>query len=291
VQEKRTAVQYGRINNGDDIMRKIIIAVAPVALDVAEKIDSVLSPEEIADDVIASYKNGASLVHLHVRDKHGRPTEDLREFGRTLDLIKKDCDIIVQGSTGGVSHLSLEERCVSLNDDRVEMGSLNMGSVNLGEDGYINKLSDIRFWANRMEEKGIVPELEIFEPGMINNVLLLAEEGVLKPPFIFGFCNGFKGTLQANTHNLQFLADSIPAGSPWGYAQHGMKDLSFLAAAIAMGAAAVRVGFEDSVYYAPGKVGKANAILVEKIATLIRDMGFEVASASESRELLGIKSR
>ncbi len=272
-------------------MRKIIIAVAPVALDVSEKVDSILSPEEIANDVIASYRNGASLVHLHVRDKYGRPTEDLKEFTRTLDLIREGCDIIIQGSTGGVSDLSLEDRCVSLNDERVEMGSLNMGSVNLGENEYINKLSDIRFWARRMEERGIVPELEIFEPGMIDNVLLLAEEGVLKPPFIFGISNGFKGTLQANTRNLQFLADSIPAGAPWGYVHHGMKNMSLPAAAIAMGASVIRVGFEDSVYYAPGKIGKTNAVLVEKAATLIRDMGFEAATASESRELLGIRSR
>jgi len=270
-------------------MRKVIIGVAPVALNVYEKVDSVLSPEEVANDVIASYNNGASMVHLHVRDKHGRPTEDLTEFKKTLDLIRKGCDIIIQGSTGGVSDLTLEERCVSLNDDRVEMGSLNMGSVNLGESGYVNTLSDIRFWAKRMEERGVVPELEIFEPGMINNVKLLAEEGILKPPFIFGFSIGFKGALPANTRNLQFLADSIPQGSPWGCVHHGMKDLSILAAAVAMGASVVRVGFEDSVYYAPGKVGKNNAILVEKAATIIRDMGFEIATAVEAREILGLK--
>jgi 3-keto-5-aminohexanoate cleavage enzyme len=283
-------IQHGKINNGVDCMRKIIISVAPVALDISEKIESVLSPEEIANDVVASYNNGASIVHLHVRDKYGRPTNELGEFIRTLDLIRKECDIIIQGSTGGVSDLSLEERCVSLNDDRVEMGSLNMGSVNLGESGYINTLSDIRFWAKRMEEKGIVPELEIFEPGMINNVMLLAEEGVLKPPFTFGFCNGFKGTMSANTRNLQFLAESIPRDSQWGYVQHGMKDLSLLAAAIAMGASIVRVGFEDSIYYAPEKVGKTNAVLVEKIATLIKDMGFEVATVAEAREMLGLKT-
>lgn len=270
-------------------MRKIIIAVAPVALDVYEKVDSVLSPEEIANDVLASYNNGASMVHLHVRDKQGRPTEDLTEFKRTLDFIRKGCDIIIQGSTGGVSDLSLEDRCVSLTDDRVEMGSLNMGSVNLGESGYVNTFSDIRFWAKRMEEKGVVPELEIFEPGMINNVKILADEGILKPPFIFGFSTGFKGAVPGTTRNVQFLADSIPQGSPWGCVQHGMKDLSLLAASVAMGASVVRVGFEDSVYYAPGKVGKNNAILVEKVATVIKDMGFEIATAVEARKMLGIK--
>ncbi len=125
--------------------RKIIVAVAPVGKDLETPSMNPLTPEEVAREVIDCTRAGASFVHLHVRDDNGNQTEELTHFSRTLDLIRKESDIIIQGSTGGLSELSLQERCVALNDRRVEVASLNMGSVNFGEDVYINRLPDIRF--------------------------------------------------------------------------------------------------------------------------------------------------
>lgn len=266
--------------------RKIIVSVAPVGRNISRPSINPVTPEDIAQDVIACDRAGASMVHLHVRDREGNQTEDLSEFARTLDLIRKGSNIIIQGSTGGLSSLSLEDRCVSINDPRVEVASLNMGSVNFGEDVYINTLPDIRFWARRMKETDVIPELEIFEGGMISNVRTLLREGALSPPFYYNFCMGFHGALPADPDGLFFLKSMLRRGTLWGVVHEDMNDLSLLATAIGMGASIVRVGFEDSVYYAPGKAAKTNRELLEKVVFLIHGMGFEAATPEEARKSL-----
>lgn len=228
------------------------------------------------------------MVHLHVRDAAGVQTADTTEFSKTLDMILKRSDIIIQGSTGGVSQLSLEERCTALNDSRVEVASLNMGSANFEEGVYINTLPDIRYWANRMRETNVTPELEVFEAGMVNNVKILYDEGILREPLIYNFCLGFRGALPASADNIHFLKSIIPPGAPWGFVQHGMRDLSLLATAIGLGTTMVRVGFEDSIYLKPDKIAARNLELVENLVSLIRQMGMDIATPSEARKLLGI---
>ena len=204
--------------------RKIIVAVAPVGKDIEPPSINPLTPAEVAREVTDCARAGASFVHLHVRDDKGDQTEDLTQFSRSLDLIRKSSDIIIQGSTGGLSELSLEERCVALNDSRVEVASLNMGSVNFSEDVYINRLPDIRYWARRMAETNVVPELEIFEAGMLTAVTQLVAEKVLKPPYAFGFCLGFHWALPANPNSLFFLKSSLPENAPWGVVHEGMQN-------------------------------------------------------------------
>ena len=110
--------------------RKVVITVAPVGTNIASPSMNPLTPEDIAQDVIASAQAGASMVHLHVRDNQGNQTEDVTVFSHTLDLIRQESDIIIQGSTGGVTTLSREERCVSLNDPASRSRFLEYG---LGE--------------------------------------------------------------------------------------------------------------------------------------------------------------
>ncbi len=269
-------------------MSKIIVAVAPVGRSVPEGVLNPTTPDEVADGTIACGRAGASLVHLHVRDKHGRQTEDLAAFAETLDGIRRDSDIIIQVSTGGLSSLTLAQRCAGLNEPRVETASLNMGSVNFGEEVYVNTLPDIRYWAGRMRETNVMPELEIFEAGMIHNAKILIEEGVLSPPFNFGFALGFKGALPADAGTVAFLRTLLPAGSHWGVVHEGMRHLSLLAGALSLGATVVRCGFEDGVSWGPDRTAKTNTELVEKVVTLVRLMGFSVASANEARIMLGI---
>ena len=132
------------------MQEKVIVAVAPVGADIAPPSINPLTPEDVAAEVVACSRAGAAMVHLHVRDEVGEQTGELSAFAHTLDLIRASSDIVIQGSTGGLSTLSLEARCVALNDSRVEVASLNMGSVNFGEDVYINRMPDIRYWAQRM---------------------------------------------------------------------------------------------------------------------------------------------
>jgi len=269
--------------------RKIIVAVAPVGRSLEPPAKNPLTPEEVAAQVVGCAKAGASMVHLHVRDRKGMQTEKLHEFSKTLDLIREKSDIMIQGSTGGLTTLSLEERCVSLNDPRVQVASLNMGSVNFGEDVYINRMSDIRYWAKRMEETRVIPELEVFDVGMMPAVRHLVQEGVLKPPCHFNFCLGFHWALPAVPKSLFFMTSFLKENEEWGVIHDGMNDLSLLATAIGMGARAIRVGFEDSVFYAPGKRAITNPELVEKAVSLVQHLGYEPASPREAREMLGIR--
>jgi 3-keto-5-aminohexanoate cleavage enzyme len=270
--------------------RKIIVAVAPVGKEIEVPSVNPLLPEDVAREVVACTKAGASMVHMHVRDKEGAQTEDQTDFSATLDLIRQSSDIIIQGSSGGLSDLTLEQRCVALNDARVEVASLNMGSINFGEDVYINRMPDIRYWARRMEETRVVPELEIFAAGMLPAYMKLVEEKVIQPPYSIGFCLGVEWALPANAETLFFMKTMLPEKKvPWGVIHAGMNDFALLATAIGMGASFVRVGFEDSPFFAPGKAARSNAELVERIVSLIHQTGYEVTSCKEAREMLGVR--
>lgn len=268
--------------------RKIIVAVAPVGKQIDPPSKNPLTPEEVAREVIECTNAGAALVHLHVRDKHGEQTGDLSNFSLTLDLIRQSSDIIIQGSTGGLTDLTLEERCVALKDPRTEIASLNMGSVNFGEDVYINRLPDVRFWARKMAETKIIPELEVFEAGMLPVVQQLIDENILKLPFYYGFILGAHWAIPSDPKSLFFLTSMMTEQAPWGVIHDGMNDLSLLAIGIGMGASIVRVGFEDSIFYATGKIAYTNVELVQKLVQLIKQMGFDTATPQEARSILGV---
>jgi 3-keto-5-aminohexanoate cleavage enzyme len=267
--------------------RKVVVAVAPVGANVHAPSCNPVTPEEVARETIACAEAGAAMVHLHVRDTKGNQTGNISDFARTLDLIREQSNIVIQGSTGGVCDLSLEERCVALDDSRVEVASLNMGSANVGEGVYINTIPDIRYWAKRMREAKVVPELELFEAGMISSVYALAEEGVLTGPHHFNFCLGFHGALPASAENLAFLKSTIAPGASWGFIHEGRDNFSLLATAVGLGASVVRVGFEDGTYLDPDCPAKTNSELVEKLVDVVKIMGYEVATASDARTMFG----
>ena len=269
---------------------KIILSVAPVAhvgTKLPPEVKNPLTPEEVARDVLGCAKAGASMVHLHVRNLKGDQIQDLSYFSQTIDLIRKESDIVIQGSTGGVSDLSLEDRCVSVKEKRTEVASLNMGSVNFGDGVYINTLPDIRFWIGEMAKNRVVPELEIFDLSMFTSIEKLAAEGLLKPPLNYNFSLGFAGALPAEPGRLAQLIGCLPEGSHWGLIHEGMKDFKLLAAALGMGASAVRVGYEDGRQHLPGTSAPSNTFLAEKAADLIQSLGFKLASPAEARKLLG----
>lgn len=271
-------------------MRKIIITVAPVCHTgkvIPAECKNPLTPEEITEDVLNCYRAGACEVHLHTRDLKGEQTFELDVFRDTIIRIREHSDMIIQGSTGGLSTLTLAERCVCLDVPEVEVASLNMGSVNFGETVYVNTLPDIRYWAKRLDETNTVPEMELFDLSQVETCTRLADEGVLHRPLHYNFCvgPGNSSNLAATGRNLAFLTQLCEPGTSWGITHDSMQDFSMLACAIGMGASAVRVGFEDSFYYAPGKRAHTNAELVERLVQLIRMMGCEPATPDEARAM------
>ena len=147
---------------------RLLVVVAPcippyLAVDVPG-LD--LSPEGIADEVVRAYNAGANAVHLHVLDERGQPTTDLAAFKRMVRMIRERCDIVIEGSTGGVNELSPAERSVSLQTD-IELASLNPGSINYDQGVYVNSPSDIAYWAQEMHRRRIKPDISIFDVAMI----------------------------------------------------------------------------------------------------------------------------
>jgi 3-keto-5-aminohexanoate cleavage enzyme len=267
---------------------KLLVTVAPSIPPYMAKYipDLDLSPEGIADEVVRAYNGGANVVHLHVWDERGQPTTELWAFERTLRLIRERCDIVIEGSTGGVNELSAAERSVSLQAD-IEMASLNPGSVNYDKGVYVNSPDDIAYWAQEMHRRRIKPDIAVFEVGMIANSLALAEEGWIEPPFLFSFVLGQQGALPATPKNLLFLSEIIPSGSYWCAVGHGGHDLQMSALAMNMGGH-VRAGFEDNPYYRPGELARSNAQLIERLVRLANEVGRNIATPAEAREMLGL---
>ncbi len=269
----------------DGIKPRIIVAVAPVAHKGAFLPDGCLNPitpEQIADEAVRCRDAGATVIHLHVRDRSGAIVADPKIFTETLDLVADRTRLLVNGSTGGESTLSREERCVAVNDPRVGIASLNMGSTNFGDGVYVNTVADIRYWAKRIRDAGAVPELETFGLGMIQTARELLSEGVLSNPLHFNFCLGFPGAVPATARHLTRFLDFLAPEETWGFVHEGMTDLSLVAAALGLGASVLRVGFEDGGYIARDRVARTNAELVEALVKLIRAAGAEPASHEDA---------
>lgn len=272
-------------------MKKILLAVAPVAKFEIPGVNLPKSSDEVSRETINCAEAGASMVHLHVRDELGEQTADLTCYSRTLDLIRAQSNIIIQGSTGGFADLSLEERCVSLKDPRTQVASLNMGSTNYKDLVYINSMDDIRYWARRIKEENIVPEMELFAAGMMASADTLVSEGLLSDDPAkrhYNFPLGFEGALPADIETLCMLKSRLPFAAGFGVINEDFKDFSFLAGALALGATSIRVGFEDGATYAPGKTAESNLELVKKAVELIRFMGMDVMTIDEAKDYLGV---
>jgi 3-keto-5-aminohexanoate cleavage enzyme len=244
-----------------------------------------ITPEELASEAQKAYDAGASIIHLHVRDDNGEPTQSYEVFRRTIDMIKNRCpDVIIQPSTGGAVGMTIEERMQPLDID-VEMATLTAGTVNFGDGVFYNSPEYIEAFAKKMRERKIKPEIEVFEVGMINNALGLVKRGLLEEPLHFDFVMGVPGGITGTVKNLLHMVESIPKGSTWTVAGIGRAELPLAAAAIILGGH-VRVGFEDNLYYRYKQLAKSNAELVKRVVRLAAELEREVATPQEARKIL-----
>jgi len=273
-------------------MEKLIITAAICGAEVT-KLQNPAIPytvSEIATEAYLSYIAGASIIHLHVREDSGIPTQSKERFRQCITAIKVRCpDVIIQPSTGGAVGMSNAERLQPIELDP-EMATLDCGTVNFGgDDIFVNSESMIIEFAEKMAERGIMPELECFDKGMVDTALRLVKKGILKPPLHFNFVLGVSGGIAAEPRDLVFLRESIPAGATFTVSGIGRSQLPMNIMAILMGGH-VRVGFEDSVYLSKGVLAKTNAEFVGRIVRLAKEFGRDVASPDEARRILGLKS-
>jgi 3-keto-5-aminohexanoate cleavage enzyme len=269
-------------------MEKLIITVALVGAEVTREHTPFLplTPREIADEAKRVWNAGASIVHLHMRDGNGDSTQDKEIFAEALSYIRAETDLIIQVSTGGAVGMTAEERLqpVTL---APEMASLSTGSVNFGDDIFVNPLPMVRKFAQTCLAYKVKPEIEIFDSGMVSNALALLKQGLLHAPLHFNFVLGVPGAMPATAKNLLFLLEEIPANSTWTVSGVGRHQLAMNTLGIILGGH-VRTGFEDNIYYSKGVLAKGNAPLVERLVQLSECLERPVASPAEARKLLGM---
>ncbi len=245
-----------------------------------------VTPDEISAAAVEACRAGASIIHLHVRDHEGNPTQSEETFRKVMDNIKSQCSAILQVSTGGAVGMSAAERAAPLRLNP-EMASLTTGTVNFGDEVFFNSMPLVEELAGMMQERGVKPEVEIFDTGMIATALRLVKKGLLREPLHFDFVMGVPGGMSATIRDLVFLVGSIPSGSTWTVAGIGPHELSLGTAAILMGGH-VRVGFEDNIYYEKGVPAESNAQLVERIVRVADIHHRPVASPEEARRILNL---
>lgn len=286
-------------------MNKTILTVAPTGGLTTKKQNPNLpyTPAEIARAAVDSWKSGASIVHLHVRDPlTGERVHTPELFKETIRIIRGESDLIINVTTGVGPDTPLSERISVIPAlaaepaSKPEMASLNCGSLNFGmlnrktrefilNDVQMNPWASLLHFADTMKQCGVVPELEIYEAGMIHNALVLQSLDALTEPLHFQFVLGVLGGMQPTVENLVFLKTSIPQSATWSLCAVGLNIYTLGPAALAAGGN-VRVGFEDCVHISKGVLAENNAQIVAKMKRFSEEMGREVATPSEARKLL-----
>lgn len=274
-------------------MEKLIIAAAICGAEVTKEHNPAVpyTVDEIVREAKSAYDAGAAVIHLHVRDDNGKPTQDKDRFQVCVDAILAQCPgVIVQPSTGGAVGMSDLERLQSTEIvPTPEFATLDCGTLNFGGDEvFVNTDNTIMNFAKIMKERGIKPELEVFDKGMIDIALKMDKKGLLEHPMHFDFVLGVQMT--ATIRDLVFMVGSIPPGSTWTAAGIGRNEFELAAATIIMGGH-VRVGFEDNLYIEKGVLAKSNGELVAKVVKLADLLGREIASPAEARKILSLKDR
>lgn len=272
--------------------KKLIITVA-VTGNVPTKESNPNTPitvDEIVEDIIRCREAGASIAHIHVRDDNGQPTCDRERYRQVLEkLAERNCDIITQLSTGARGGGSSAEWRGQMLDLNAEMASLSTGSSNFPSQVNANPFDLIKELAAKMYANNIKPEIEAFDVGMIDNAKLLLKEGILKPPLHFNLVMNVRGSIAGTPKNLLHMVESLPEGSTFTVAGIGASQIPMLTMAIILGGH-TRTGLEDTILYDKGILA-TNVMLVERVKRIAKELGREIATPDEAREILGLRKR
>lgn len=258
-----------------------------------------IQPEEIAQAAYDSWNEGASIVHIHAREKGtGKPTSD-PEIWREVDqrIREKNCDIIIQHSTASdyVPRLGADKRIKAI-ETNPEMASLDITAPRIttfggNETVFIATLPEIEYGAKVMLEKGIKPELELFNPVLMEDIYSLIEKGLLAKPYWISFVMGMRRInriyMPYTVKLLMHLVEALPQDSIFSVLGVATDQVPATTQSILWGGH-VRVGLEDNTFYKKGQLAESNAQLVARAARIGRELGCEIASPAEARQMLNI---
>ncbi len=283
-------------------MKTIITAALTGVLATREQCPNIpYTPAEIAEDARRAVAAGAAIVHVHARRPDGQPAYDAETYGQIKHEIEQRCgDVIINFSTGAIGP-DIETRAAPVAAHKPDMAALNMGSMNYSiystkkktfyhDHVFANPFKDIVYLLEIMNQSGVRPEMECFDTGHLNNSRPLLDMGLLQPPLNYSLIMGVLGGIPATVENLAHQVRQLPDGSFWQVIAVGNVQWRMVAAAIAMGGN-IRVGLEDNFYLEPGRVAENNGELVAKAARLVHDLGGEVASVAEAREIYALARR
>jgi len=251
-----------------------------------------LTPQDEADEIVRCWEAGASIAHIHVRDTEGNASMDFDQFAQTVSLVRARSDIVLNLTTSGGLGLSDDVRMKPFQDLRPEMASFDAGTMNWANTTiFENSPKFLEKLAISMEECGVKPEFEIFDAGMIYNVLYYVKKGLIKGTPHFQFVLGAPGGMTAEVSNLMFLLqlckDNFGTQFTWAALGIGRGHLPIIYAALALGGH-VRVGMEDNILYRKGQLAKSNVEFVDRVKRMALEIEKSIATPDETRSMLGL---
>lgn len=251
-----------------------------------------VTTDEILADVERCRLQGAAIIHVHARDADGRPSHRAEHFAPIVAGIRAiDPELVVCVTCSGRFAVDLESRAEVLSldgDAKPDMASLTLGSNNFARQASVNAPETIRGLAERMRERGIMPELEVFEPGMVAFGRHLVDSGVLDPRCYVNVLLGSPGTARLSPGSLGAFLAEMPDDWTWALAGIGRHQLAANAMAIAAGGH-VRVGLEDNIWWDRARTTPAtNEQLVQRVARLAEELERPLATPAEVRSTLGL---
>lgn len=268
-----------------------------------------VTPEEIADSALGAAEAGAAVVHIHVRDPvSGAPSMDVALYREVVERIRaRNVELIINLTTGagarfqpseqdprvagpGTTLAQPETRVAHIEALRPDIATLDLCTMNFGRNVVINTPDHIRRMAKLIRQSGAKPEIELFDSGDISLCADLIVDGTLEERPLCSLVMGGKYGFRASIETLAYARGQLPTGATW--TAFGIGRMSFPTVAMSyLAGGHVRVGLEDAVHVAPGVLAPSNKALVEKARRMIEDIGGQVASATEARELFALPAR
>jgi uncharacterized protein (DUF849 family) len=277
--------------------RDLIINFTPTGMiptkDITPRVP--VAPGEVVEQVLEVSEIGVNMVHLHAREPEtGLPTYKKEVYAEiTRGVRAKNKDLVISVSTSGRDFFEFEKRSEVLDLEgelKPDLASLTLSSLNFNKQASVNSPEMIQALARKMMEKGIRPELEVFDLGMINYAKYLIKKGWIKPPYYFNLILGNIACAQANMLSLGLMISELPPGAIWSVGGVGDAQLRMNAMAIVAGGG-VRVGLEDNIWYDEDRTRLAsNRELVDRVLDIANAMGRQPFAQETIREHLGLES-